>query len=74
MHVFVGGHDILEVLTDLARCCSDALKIIQGLKSKVAVSTIDEEICLETERNTWRLLFILYQDRLLATNAMEDGE
>ncbi|CAH1154193.1 unnamed protein product [Phaedon cochleariae] len=67
-----GGQDILEVVTDLARCCSDALKVIQSLKCKVAVSHLDEEICLEKERNTWRLLFILYQDRLLAQNMMDD--
>lgn len=69
----LGGHDILEVVTDLARCCSDALKVIQSLKSKVAISRIEEEICLEKERNTWRLLFILYQDRLISMNIMEDG-
>ncbi|XP_050509495.1 nuclear pore complex protein Nup107 [Diabrotica virgifera virgifera] len=67
-----GGFDILEVVTDLARCCSDALKVIQSLKSKVAVSQLEEEISLEKERNTWRLLFILYQDRLLTQNLMKD--
>lgn len=67
-----GDEDILEVVTDLARCCSDALKVIQGLKSKVAVSQLEEEVCLEKERNTWRLLFSLYQDRLAALNLMEE--
>ncbi|XP_056635270.1 nuclear pore complex protein Nup107 [Diorhabda sublineata] len=67
-----GGYDILDIVTELARCCSDALKIIQSLKSKVAVSQLEEEISLEKERNTWRLIFILYQDRLLTQNLMKD--
>lgn len=69
-----GGHDILDIITDLARCCSDALKVILSLRSKVAVNKIEEEICLEKERNTWRLLFILYQDRLISGNVLEDGK
>ncbi|KAL3266435.1 hypothetical protein HHI36_010609 [Cryptolaemus montrouzieri] len=59
-----GGHDILEVVADFARCSSDAVNVIQGLKSKVTLTSIDEEKPLVNERNTWRLLFILYQDRL----------
>nr|CAH7732455.1 unnamed protein product [Callosobruchus chinensis] len=67
-----GRHDILEIVADMGRCCSDALKVIQGFKAKVAVSQIEEESCLERERNTWRLIFVLYQDRLLTQNLMED--
>ncbi|XP_018573204.1 nuclear pore complex protein Nup107 [Anoplophora glabripennis] len=67
-----GSHSILDVISDLARCCSDVLKIVQGLRSKVATLSIEEEIWLEEERNTWRLLFILYQDRLFAQNGMQD--
>lgn len=26
-----GGHDVLDVLSDLARCASDALKVIDGI-------------------------------------------
>ncbi|CAH1999739.1 unnamed protein product [Acanthoscelides obtectus] len=70
--LYYGRHDILEVVSDLGRCCSDALKIIQGFKSKVAVTQIEEELCIERERNTWRLIFILYQDRLLTQGLMED--
>lgn len=70
---FLGGHEnILEVITDLARCSSDALKVIQGLKSKVAVSQLEEEVCLEKERNIWRLLYTLYQDRTATQHLMED--
>ncbi|CAH0555792.1 unnamed protein product [Brassicogethes aeneus] len=69
-----GGHDILEVVSDLGRCTSDALKIVEGLKSKVSVSSLDTEKWLENERNTWRLIFILYQDRLFSQNAMDDDD
>lgn len=68
-----GGHDILDILANLSRCCADALKVVQGMKEKVVVSEIEEEKWLENERNTWRLLYILYQDRLLsAQNGMDD--
>lgn len=62
----------MDVVSDLARCCSDVLKIVQGLKSKVATASVEEEVWLEEERNTWRLIFILYQDRLLAQNGVRD--
>lgn len=58
------GYEILDIVSDLARCCGDALSVVKALKSKVAINLLDEEIALEKERNTWRLLFILYQDRL----------
>lgn len=65
--------DILEIINDLARCCSDALKVVQSLKSTVAIEEIEEEIWLENERNTWRLLLVLFNDRLLSQNPlMED--
>lgn len=63
---------ILEVVADLARCCSDAVNVIEGLKSKVAISQLEEERQLINEKNTWRLLFVLYQDRLASRNLMND--
>lgn len=48
--------------------------IFLGLKSKVTVTSADKEKWLENERNTWRLLFILYQDRLHTQNLMDDDE
>ncbi|KAK9876612.1 hypothetical protein WA026_013990 [Henosepilachna vigintioctopunctata] len=71
---YSGGHDILEVVTDLARCCSDAVSVIQGLKSKVSLSFVSEEEQLIQERNTWRLIFILYQDRLASKSLMNDDD
>jgi nuclear pore complex protein Nup107 len=67
-----GGIEILDVAADLARCCSDALSVVQSLKSKVAVGELAEEKWLENERSNWRLLYVLYQDRLHANNANED--
>lgn len=29
--------EVLEVVSDMARCCSDALKVIRGLQAKVSV-------------------------------------
>lgn len=59
-----GGTEILEVAADAARCCSDVLTVIQNFKLKSFISEIPEEKMIENERNNWRLLFVLYQDRL----------
>lgn len=46
------------------------------MQSKVETSEVsDEEISLENERNTWRLIYCLYQNRINSLNfptAMED--
>lgn len=60
-----GSQDSLEIVSELARCCADALKVVRGLKSKVASNSEQEEKWLEEERDTWRLIFILFQDRLI---------
>lgn len=70
-----GGHEILEITEDLARCCNDALAVIRSLKAKVATGDLSEEKWLENERNSWRLLYVLYQDRIQAQNqSVEDIE
>ncbi|KAJ8970967.1 hypothetical protein NQ317_012644 [Molorchus minor] len=66
-----GGYDILDIVSDLSRCCSDSLKVIQQMKS--TVSCVKEESWLRNEAITWRLIFILYQDRLLSQNLMDEG-
>ncbi|KAK5644650.1 hypothetical protein RI129_005950 [Pyrocoelia pectoralis] len=68
----MNSHDIFDVVTDLARCCTDALQVIKSLKSKSSIQYIDEDIWLEKERNTWRLLFVLYQDRLVSLKNEDD--
>ncbi|KAL1509474.1 hypothetical protein ABEB36_004200 [Hypothenemus hampei] len=67
-----GSEDALEIVSELANCCSDVLKVIRSLESKVAVKNVNEEKWLEKERDTWRLLFILFQDRLMTQNLMEE--
>lgn len=57
-------HNVLEIVNDLARCCTDAATVVDELKSKVATSFSDEDKWLDVEKATWRLLFGLYQDRL----------
>lgn len=66
--------DILEIVGELARCCSDALKVVQSLKSTVSVDEIEEEIWLENERNTWRLVYILFNDRFLSQTTMMEED
>ncbi|KRT85638.1 hypothetical protein AMK59_1849, partial [Oryctes borbonicus] len=65
MQTHMNSQAVLDMVRDLACCCSDTLSVIKTLKSKIAFSQVDtEEDWLENERNTWRLLFALYQDRL----------
>ncbi|KAF2900316.1 hypothetical protein ILUMI_05870 [Ignelater luminosus] len=68
------GHEVFEIISDLARCCSDALQVIQGLKTKVSKEDDAEYAWLENEKNTWRLLFVLYQDRLSTLNLNKDEQ
>lgn len=64
----------LDMVRDLARCCMDTLSVIKTLKSKVALQQAHkEEAWLENEQNTWRLIFVLYQDRL-TIQALENEE
>lgn len=57
------AQEIFETVSDLARCCTDTLNVVKGLKSKVRFPVLNDK-WLENERNTWRLIFCLYQDRL----------
>lgn len=71
LQVHANEQDVLGVVSDLARCCSDAKNVVDELKSKVAVPLSSDDKWLELERNTWRLLYILYQDRLAAQSNNE---
>ncbi|KAF5276258.1 hypothetical protein FQA39_LY06607 [Lamprigera yunnana] len=64
----INSNDIFDVVTDLARCCTDALQVIKSLKLKSSVQHTEEDVWLENERNTWRLLFVMYQDRMISSN------
>ncbi|KAF5305221.1 hypothetical protein FQR65_LT07760 [Abscondita terminalis] len=60
--------DVFDSVSDMARCCTDALQVIKSLKEKSSALYIDEEVWLELERNTWRLLLALCQDRFITFN------
>lgn len=51
--------DVLQVLEDFWNSCEKAIEIIDGLKKGV-----QDAYWLLSERNVWKLLHILYQDRL----------
>lgn len=69
-----GGEDMLDISAELARCCSDVLLTMQTLKSKVHISDTPEDAWLEAERNNWRLLYVLYLDRMQTRNQIEEDE
>ncbi|XP_060529410.1 nuclear pore complex protein Nup107 [Cylas formicarius] len=70
----LGSNDVLEVVSELGKCCSDSLNVLRSMKEKVAIMNVDEEEWLEKERDTWRLMFILYQDRLVSQSVEGNGE
>ncbi|KAJ8686209.1 hypothetical protein QAD02_022003 [Eretmocerus hayati] len=56
---------IFETISDFIEYCTKTLELMRGMKSKVeSVDQSPEEISLENERNTWRLVYCLYQNRL----------
>lgn len=65
---------ILDLLSDIAACCVDALQVVKGLKSKVSGSHFEEDDWLEIESNTWRLLHVLFQDRIYSEYQMKEQE
>ncbi|KAJ8938224.1 hypothetical protein NQ318_007646 [Aromia moschata] len=67
-----GHSNILEIISDFAHICLDALKVIQDQKSK-NVNQVKEEAWLKNEAKTWKLIFIIYQDRLL-NHVMDDRD
>ncbi|GJQ71846.1 Nup107 [Trypoxylus dichotomus] len=73
MQTHMNSQAVLDMVRDLACCCSDTLNIVKTLKSKVAQVDADED-WLENERNTWRLVFALYQDRLGVQSMQTEDE
>ncbi|XP_011497045.1 PREDICTED: nuclear pore complex protein Nup107 [Ceratosolen solmsi marchali] len=60
---------IFEVIANFIHSCTVTLDLMRGIKSKVENSELStEEISLENERNTWRLIYCLYQNRLDSTD------
>lgn len=66
---------VFDTIADFIQNCTDTLDIMRGMQSKVETNVSDEEISLENERNTWRLIYCLYQNRINSLNfptPMED--
>lgn len=60
---------IFDTIADFIQNCSDTLDIMRGMQSKVENTEIaKEETSLESERNTWRLIYCLYQNRIRSSN------
>ncbi|XP_043268599.1 nuclear pore complex protein Nup107 [Venturia canescens] len=65
----IQGHSsepqIFDTIADFIQNCTDTLQIMRGMQAKVdTIEMSEEEINLENERNTWRLVYCLYQNRL----------
>ncbi|XP_046740821.1 nuclear pore complex protein Nup107 isoform X2 [Diprion similis] len=60
---------VFETIADFIQTCTDTLEIMRGMQSKVENTQVsEEEINLENERNTWRLVYCLYQHRVNSSN------
>lgn len=56
---------VFDTIADFIQNCTDTLDIMRSMQSKVENTEIaEEEISLESERNTWRLIYCLYQNRI----------
>lgn len=62
---------IFETVSAFAGCCSDTLSTVRNLKTNLKGPVEYDARWLENERNTWRLIFCLYQERLNAINEDE---
>ncbi|XP_015432951.1 PREDICTED: nuclear pore complex protein Nup107 [Dufourea novaeangliae] len=67
---------VFDTVADFIQNCADTLDLMRGMQSKVETYKVsEEEVSLENERNTWRLVYCLYQNRLNSVNfstPMED--
>ncbi|KAK2587811.1 hypothetical protein KPH14_003913 [Odynerus spinipes] len=60
---------VFDTIADFIQSCTDTLEMMRGMQAKVENTAISsEEISLENERNTWRLVYCLYQNRINASN------
>nr|CAD7396865.1 unnamed protein product [Timema poppensis] len=67
-------HGSLDILSSFIQCCNNTLDYMKATDA-VKMSTEDEiisEIWLQGERNTWRLLLSLYQNRLRLQQEADD--
>ncbi|KYN05331.1 hypothetical protein ALC62_03615 [Cyphomyrmex costatus] len=62
---------VFDAIADFIQNCTDTLDIMRGMQSKVENTEIaEEEISLESERNTWRLIYCLYQNRISSSASL----
>ncbi|XP_011136068.1 nuclear pore complex protein Nup107 isoform X2 [Harpegnathos saltator] len=60
---------VFDTIADFIQNCTDTLDIIRGMQSKVENTEIaEEETSLESERNIWRLIYCLYQNRITSAS------
>ncbi|XP_034939545.1 nuclear pore complex protein Nup107 [Chelonus insularis] len=58
---------VFDAIADFIQSCTDTLSVMRSMQAKVDNSELsEEEISLQNERNTWRLVYCLYQNRLAA--------
>ncbi|XP_076371514.1 nuclear pore complex protein Nup107 isoform X3 [Tachypleus tridentatus] len=70
LHNYPSEHEIFELLLEFEKLCSEQLVMLRKVVKKVVpsqnkfINTIRVLNLLEQERNSWRLVRTLYQDRL----------
>ncbi|XP_015597229.1 nuclear pore complex protein Nup107 [Cephus cinctus] len=71
----VSEPQIFDTIADFIQNCTDTLELMRGMQSKVENTYVsEEEINLENERNVWRLVYCLYQNRLMASDFHSQDE
>ncbi|XP_043462655.1 nuclear pore complex protein Nup107 [Leptopilina heterotoma] len=56
--------EVFNTIADFIQNCTDTLELMRGMQAKVESKELsNEEVNLENERNTWRLIYCLYQNR-----------
>ncbi|CAD6225773.1 GSCOCG00005718001-RA-CDS [Cotesia congregata] len=63
---------VFDTIADFVQNCTHALEVMRDMQSKVENTELcEEEISLTNERNTWRLLYCLYKNRLASHSQMD---
>ncbi|XP_008546727.1 nuclear pore complex protein Nup107 [Microplitis demolitor] len=66
---------VFDTISDFIQNCTNALEVMRDMQSKVENTELcEEEINLTNERNTWRLLFCLYQNRLASSHTQMETD
>lgn len=59
--------EVFDLILDFIQSCSHAISFIKSIKEKMLFKSLDDKMVaeIESERNTWRLIYALYQVGLL---------